>query len=644
MSDGHRAAPPVPRRPEGTASLRDGRYRGRTAEAELEVRVDGRAGVASADVSRVGPSADPAEEERVDWVASLRTAAGARFTAGDRTKVVAEDGLGGTSTGTMTVAPAGAPDRATATVRFDSPLNGLQANVDLSFPVAFEATALRSLAFEIETEEGVAPAGPVQFDGHQVTIQSCLEAAGFTVTEAGEQSTIPTNPTGWDDATLHTLMADFAQASLDRSDWVLHLLMLGRALNPKLNGVMFDTTEVLPRQGLAVFATTIRGIEGIDTARKLIQTSVHESGHALNLAHRFERVVGRADSTSFMNYDWRYKGGDATGELRKEFWERFAYTFDADELSFLRHGPRSAVIPGGDQFHSRTYWNEGTGGYSPYVTEAPLGGFELELLPPAGGRLFAFAQPVFLEVRLTNRTGQTVDIDPAILDSKVGLLELLVRRTHGTSARSLAGAEAFRPILQRCVDVNAGDTQPVPDGGTVADNVNLTYGSSGFPFAEPGAYEVTAVLAVPDPPRKRELILRSRPLPIRVAAPQSVQDDRDAMELFRDDVGVYFAIGGNRNLAGAHDTLTEIADRRSRAGGGPDPVVAAIVRAQAMDATRTYVRYQAGEGPKVGSTSAEVTDKLGRLEQLDDEALKAFDAVTARETRGFRDNVREQPR
>ena len=29
---------------------------------------------------------------------------------------------------------------------------------------------------------------------------------------------------------------------------------------------------------------------------------------------------------------------------------------------------------------------------------------------------------------------------------------------------------------------------------SIPNNVNLTYGSSGFAFAEPGAYEVTALL------------------------------------------------------------------------------------------------------------------------------------------------------
>jgi hypothetical protein len=608
------AAPEVP----AAKDLRDGLYKGSSADAALELRLDGAAGLASADILRIGPGG------AADWVASLRTAPGAGLAQGSRVPMIAEDGLGAIATGYMTItAPNGSLD---VELRLESPLNGVPGNARLHFSVSHVSDTFRELNMEIETEAGVARPAPVRFRGQDVSIESCLQAAGFAVGRAGRRSRIPAKPKGWDVATLHALMQDFAQASLDRRAWELHLLLLGRAREPNLLGVMFDETEVLPRQGLAVFASAIRGIPGIDHDRKLIQTCVHEAGHALNLAHRFERVVGRADSPSFMNYDWRYKGGD----MADEFWERFAFAFDADELSFLRHGPRLAVIPGGASFHSRSYWSEGTGGYSAYVPEAPLEGFALTLREPGGGRLFQFGQPVFLEVTLTNRTGSPVDISPAVLDPKAGLLELLVRRTHGTSTRSLAEAEPFQPILQRCFDVDPGAAVSVTDGGSVSGNVNLTYGTSGFPFAEPGGYEVTALLAVFDSQTKRDLIVRSRPLPIRVASPQTIHEDRDAMELFRDDVGVYLALGGNRTLEGAHDTLASLVEERDARGAEADPVVAAIVRAQALDARREYVRYREGEFQTLPADEDRAAALLGRL---DERALRAFDPYTAEQTR-----------
>lgn len=614
-------------RPEAAELPPDGRYEGQDEHAFFELRVDaggGEPGAISADVYRFA-----AEDGRRDWVASLRSAPGAGLAPGAGAwAVIAEDDLGGTATGRLSLgSPDGAEERLDAVLWLDAPLNGLPSRREIAFAAERVADAVRSLGVELETEEGVAPPAPVQLDGREVTLESCLADAGIAVHEAGEASAIPRNEGGWGISELHTLMQDFAQASLAERAWELHLLLLSRSSEEGLLGIMFDDTEILPRQGAAVFADAIRGLPGVDHDRKLIQTTVHELGHALNLAHRFERVVGRADSTSFMNYDWRYMGGDK----RDEYWERFAFAFDPDELAFLRHGPRTAVIPGGAPFHSVRYWNEGTGGYSPYVPEAPLEGFRLTLRPPQAGRLFAFAQPVFLEVELTNLTGRPLELPPTLLDPKGGFLEILVRKTHGTSTRSLAGTEAFQPIVQRCYDIDPSRVETVAHGESIRDNLNLTYGSSGFSFAEPGAYEVTALLAVYDQQQERELIVRSERLPIRVAAPQSVEEERDGMELFRDDVGVYMALGGNRSLTGAGEALAGIVARRQ--GERPevrDPIVATILRAQAIDARRTYTRYEDGAFRTLAADTDRTAALLGRL---DDTALQTFDTQTAAGTR-----------
>jgi hypothetical protein len=606
-------------------TLLDGRYEGTSEHVLVDLRLDaGGADAVSADLYRLGT------DERKDWVASVRSAPGTAIGASSGPwPVIAEDDVGGLTTGRLQVAPSnGSQDVLHAGLTLEAPLNGLPARTEIAVEVRRQETTLRSLKIEIETEENVAPPAPYTFEGSEVTIDSCLEDAGFEVGRTGVESTILAAPEGgWDIAQLHTLMQDFAQASLSERAWELHLLLLSRANLKGLLGVMFDTTAVLPRQGAAVFAGAIREVAGADADRKLIQTSVHELGHALNLAHRFERVVGRADSTSFMNYDWRYLGADNV----EKFWEGFNFEFDPDELSFLRHGPRSAVIPGGAAFHSVRYWNEGTGGYSAYVPEILVDDLKLELRPPANGALFNFAQPVFLEVRLTNLSDQAFDFPPDLLDPKTGVLEILIRKTGGTSTRSLADAEPFSPIMQRCVQVPPEAADTVAPQQSIANNVNLTYGSSGFAFAEPGAYEVTALLSFAD--KKRDLIVRSEPLPIRVAAPMQIEEEHDAMDLFRDDVGVYLALGGNRNLETAHDKLAAIAERRGN--DLADPIVATIVRAQALDAAREYVR----KGPDADFTRHDAKPDLAAnlLGQLDKAALGAFDAVTAARTQKLAD-------
>jgi hypothetical protein len=602
--------------------LRDGTYRGGNEELSVELRIDTEvADAISADLSRLGPAGDP------DYVASIRSSPGERVVLEDGAwTVIAEDDLGGHATGRLSLASTNGDRAASAVLVLDGPLNGLPGRAEIAFEAEWETEAVRSLGVEIETEEGVADPVAFDFQGRQVSIQSCLTDAGFEVKEAGEESPIPANPRGWGISELHTLMQDFAAAELGERRWELHLLMLARSDQEGLLGVMFDETEVLPRQGVAVFAEEIRA-RAPEPDRKLIQTTVHELGHALNLAHRFERVVGRADSTSFMNYDWRYGGGNK----REEFWSRFAFSFDPDELSFLRHAPRSAVIPGGAAFHSIRYWNEGTGGYSPYVPEAPLTGFKLTLRAPQGGRLLAFAQPVFLEVELTNQTGEELELPPVLLDPKGGFLEILIRKSQGVSTRSLAEAEVFVPILQRCFDLDPERFDTVPDGGSIRNNVNLTYGSSGFAFAEPGTYEVTALLAVPDRRRERDLILRSETLPLRVATPKAIEEEEDAMDLFRDDVGAYLALGGNRGLSSAGEALEAIRERR-QAGEAEvrDPVVAAIVRAQGIDAGRTYVRYEDENYRRLEGDPQRGAELLRRL---GDRALRAFDRETAQGTR-----------
>jgi hypothetical protein len=609
--------------------LRSGRYEGGNAQLHVDLRVDHEvSGTISADLYRMAGG-------RRDYVASIRTAPGLGVKPFEGPwAVIGQDELGAVATGGISLDPVnGSREMAAATLRLAAPLNGVPGNTDVVFVAQWASERLRTLGLETEREARVDPPVAFDFHGQPVTFASCLQDAGLDVIEAGRASEIPAMDRGWGTAELHTLMQDFAQASLAVSAWELHLLLLSKSTREGLLGVMFDTTAVLPRQGAAVFAEEIRSIQGILHDRKLIQTIVHELGHALNLAHRFERVVGRADSLSHMNYDWRYRGGNA----RDEFWANYRFQFDDDEKSLLRGGPRSAVIPGGAAFHSVNYWAEGTGGYSPYVPEVPLPGFRLEVHPPADGQVFAFGQPVFLEVELINETGQPLELPPVLLDPKSGLLEILIRRRIDSSP-PLIGAKEFVPILQRCFDVDPRTFERVEDGGSIRNNLNLTYGSAGFAFAEPGAYEVTALVAIPDQEVERDLIIRSNPLLIRVGFPKSVDEERDALELFRDDVGAYLALGGTDGLPAARDALQAVRERRQgRDGTVRDPVVAGIVRAEGINAGRPFLRYHDGRYRERPPDPDQAAKLLG---SLDATALQTFDAHTAEHTKKLAESYR----
>ncbi|MFI6631604.1 hypothetical protein ACIBI7_22280 [Nonomuraea fuscirosea] len=608
--------------------IRDGRYEGQSGDLSVTLRVDADgSGVISADVFRT---------EGRRYLASGRTAPGAKVALDDgRWPAVWQASPANKTTGSLALDPA-ADGTVSATFVLDAPLNGLPARTGVIVPVEHEDDALRPLGLEIELEQGVPAPSPVVVEGIERTVGGCLRAAGFAVQEIGRQSSIPAGIAGaWDDSLLYTMLSDLmlitGDASLRGRAWELHLLLLSRAAIPGLAGVMFDADGLLQRQGAAVFTA---GFAGAARDQRIIRTIVHELGHALNLAHRFERAVGRADSTSFMNYDWRYLGGGHEAD----YWRNFAFTFDADELAFLRHGPLTSLIPGGEPFHSVRYWADGAGGHSPYAPEIPFDGYRLALTAPEAGPVFAFGQPVFLKVTLENRTAKELQVERWVLDPKAGPLELLVRRRGAPQDETAA----FTPIAQRCMAaMDAEATLTLPPGASLSNNVNLTFGSAGFTFAEPGEYDITPVLAIPgrDPAGEPvQWLVSGEPLRIRVAPPQGLAEERDAEVLRTADVGAWFALGGSDALGSAKQALAEVRERRQAEAGAGDPVVAAITRTAALDAARPSIRFTDREFVRHDGDpeqAARLLDGLGA------EALRTFDPYTAQQTAALADRYRD---
>lgn len=604
-------------------ALQDGRYLGGNAFLKVDLRLDdGLCGVISADFFR-------SDQFGKNYVASIRTNPGERITLDDgQWEIIAEDEHGGKANGTLTLkATHDNPVTLNAQLFLNSAIHGLPSRRTIGFTAEWQSAEMRTIGVELESEQNVEPLPEFEYNGQPISLNLALRKSGISVIETGRPSQIPANPNGWGNTQLHTLLRDFSQASLSQRAWDLHLLLLARSTRQGLLGVMFDTQDNLPRQGTAVFATTIRELFGTSANRKLIQTTTHELGHALNLAHRFERVVGRADSLSFMNYDWRYKGGNH----RHEYWSHFDFNFDSDELEFIRHAPLPALIPGGASFHSINYWADGNGGYSPYVPEVEMTGYRLTLTPPLAGPVFEFGQPVFLGVELHNETGRTVDIPPVLLDPKAGFLEVLIRRWDGAANSSdLAHADVFVPVYQRCYDLDESVFDIVPDGKSIKDNLNITFGSGGFAFAEPGVYDVTALVVLYDSANQQDRIIRSNTLRIRVGVPKSHAEEQDGMVLLRSDVGLYFALGGSDGLDKADDDLSELLERRvGKAKTITDPVAANIVRCKGINAGRPYTRYAHGEYTERDGNREQAADWL---EKLGSRALKAFDASTASST------------
>jgi hypothetical protein len=601
--------------------LVDGRYTGGNGELEVELRLDEElCGIISGDLFRVDAGSRT-------WVASLRTFPDDQVELDEGAwEIVVEDVDQLTTVATLALeGQVEEPLTLVGRLYLDEPVAGISGQVEIVFTATYAGQALRSLGIEMESQVSIAPLESYQHQGETVTIHTALAEAGIETYNVGLRSTIddPPNPKGWGTAELHALMVDHAEATLAAPAWEVHLLMLDRSTRSGLLGVMFDTTSELPRQGSAVFAGKMRELFPDDSERQLIRTTVHEIGHALNLVHRYERVVGRADSLSFMNYSWRYRGGGH----EDEYWSLFDFTFDPDELSFLRHAPRDAIIPGGSGFHAVPYWTEGGGGYVPYGPEVLLADMELVLSGPESGLVFDFLQPVFLQVELFNHSGVTLSLYDWMLDPKAGALEVIVRRVSGGDDDN---ADVFVPVMQRCFDITGSTADEVPDGGAISGNLNLTYGSAGFTFAEPGEYEVQAIIVLSMRDDPRELVIPSNSLRLRVAYPKTRHEEEDALTLLRDDVGLYFALGGSRVLEEVRDDLEEIRLRRQgKAARVRDGVCASIVRCAGIDSGRSYLRRRAGKAYVDEGSPAQAADWL---EQLDRRALRFFDRDTARGT------------
>ena len=600
-------------------SFLDGHYDGGNHRLSLALRVDFLgSGVISGDLfgTMYGQR---------DYLASFRTTPGSNVNPNDVQPWVCifdannEEVL----TGTLRLDPGFSSDAVVLALTIEGNIDGLPKNQTFEMTAEWQSPYMRQIGIEIEQETGTQPPPAYPLNGEMITYRSAFEKAGFEVIDVGSRSNIPKEPNGWGTAQLHALMTDFAASPLTHSAWQQQLLWLGKSTREGLLGVMFDSTALLPRQGTAVFDSEIRERFASHVERKIIQTTIHEIGHGLNLAHRFEREVGRADSTSFMNYDWRYKGGGR----RTEFWSRFDFSFDIDELEFLHHAPRNAVIPGGAAFHSVNYWADGNGGYSPYLPEVALDFLDLRLDPPLGGTLFAFGQPVLLQVALTNRANEPLDLDPRFLDPKAGALQVIVRRLNSGSGHD-SHASDFHPIIERCFDLSPSQMDIVSPGESMTNNLNITFGSGGFTFAEPGQYEVRVVLSLFDEPNDRELVVPSNVLKIYVMHPQSQEEEEEVVSvLHREDVGVYFALGGSSVLIKAEDDLNDVIDRRQyRRKTVIDPVVANIIRCKGINLGRRYRRLKSGrfrvhEGDAAGAASL--------LGQLGKNSLKAFDQATA---------------
>ena len=421
-------------------------------------------------------------------------------------------------------------------------------DVDIEFD--FQDGLTPSLSFDTSSH----PNRPPGFPSESLTVAEVFRRAGFGV------STSPGAPVPlagaqadalWSNMEMHDAMQTYWSRYAPSAQWALWVFTAGRhESGTGLGGIMFDDIGPEHRQGTAIFNDSFISDEppgdpapAASVNRLRFWTTVHESGHAFNLAHAWQKSLihmGRgpwlpladdAEARSYMNYPFAVSGGEAS------FFSDFEFRFIDEELLFLRHAPERFVRQGDAS------WFDNHGFQQANTSPAPT--FALEVRVNREPAVFEFLEPASVELKLTN-----LSLRPQIVDQRSlmpdGSITLVTKR-DGQAARQLM------PFATFCQQPQLKVLQP---GESTYEPLLVSASPSGWGIADPGAYTIQAALTLPS---GEDVV--SKPLRIRVAAPVDTNEDRVSSDFFSDEVARALAFGGTRSMTQAVQTLQDVAER-----------------------------------------------------------------------------------
>ncbi|MGY1776775.1 M28 family metallopeptidase [Geodermatophilus sp. SYSU D00804] len=437
----------------------------------------------------------------------------------------------------------------------------------------------REVEVEVDVEDGAVAAEPYDTHLHpdrpadlpreDLTLERAFARAGIRITRSSGSNTIDTSTAGgngrWNYQELHDAMASHWSAYATVPQWKMWVFHAELADSDGLGGVMFDGDIDEPggvdRQGTALFTRSPHfHTEGgaypqanppaaQAARRELFFDLVHETGHAFNLAHSFQKqavlgepgsgpwpappwmpLVDAPRSLSWMNYPDEASPG--AGLNATWFYDRFRFRFDDGENLFLRHAPARFVQMGNEAW----FHNHGRAGRGTLDTR-----LQLALRLPSSA--VEYGEAVFCELRLRNVGNEPVlartDLDPA-----VGTVELAVTGPSGER-------RPFLPFYRACARPRMEVLAPQESR---YESVNLTMGQFGFPFKEPGRYRIEACWV------NRDGSTAPAVTTLTVRSPRSEEHRASAGRLFTAPVGRVLAVGGTRTIDDVDALLGEVAD------------------------------------------------------------------------------------
>ncbi|WP_207513854.1 hypothetical protein [Longitalea luteola] len=431
----------------------------------------------------------------------------------------------------------------------------------------FVSPFFRKVEFEFDFVKGVTPAltmdthahpnRPANLPKEKLSIAKVFQRAGFQVTESMGGGALPISGAGsdarWSDMEMHDAMQKFWSRFRNKPQWSMWVFFAAlHEEGQSLGGIMFDDIGGNHRQGTAIFTQSfITQAPANDPApaawveRMKFWCAIHEMGHAFNLAHSWQKALGtpwiplsnEPEARSFMNYPYNVSGGQTA------FFANFRYAFSNNELLFMRHAPEQYVQMG------NAAWFDHHGFEQANLLAEPS--FRLDLRVQRKGingveaaPVFEFLEPVVLELKLTNVTGQPLVVPVKLLSPSHHLTVIVKRR--GQPAKEVI------PYATYCWQPEHKALHP---GESIYDSLFTSVGKGGWDIAEPGYYTVQVALHY----HKEDVL--SNPLTIRVKPPKSYNEELLAQDFFSEEVGRILTFDGSQVLEGGNNVVKEVIEQ-----------------------------------------------------------------------------------
>jgi len=482
--------------------------------------------------------------------------------------------------------------------------------------VEFEYDCAQGATPVTSVDTGAHPTRPATLPIETLTIETVYRRSGFDTSLSTGGNIVPLSLAGtngtWSNQEMHDAMQVYWSHFAAKAQWAAWVFFAAlHDMGTSLGGIMFDDIGPQQRQGTAIFENSFiaQAPAGDPQPAAWVQrmrywTAVHEIGHTFNLAHSWQESLGNpwiplADEPgafSFMNYPYRVPPGP-----QNVFFQNFAFRFSDKELLFMRHAPFRFVEQGNALWFDH-HGFEGAG-------SQPGSNFALELRTHRTDARFEFLEPVMVEVKLTNVSG-----DPALIPDNVmstGDRMTIVVKRDGEPARLHLPYARYCFREHRAV-LEAGDSR--------YEQLFLGAGRRAWNLSTPGSYTIQIALHLDG----EDLV--SNPLRLQIRPPRSFEEEHIAQDFFTDDVGRTLAFDGTNVFDRANNVLAEVVNRL------PDRAVAAHARIALgtklmRNQKQLSLKGAAGPATSAGRAGGKIVEVNGdpsqAKQQLEDALLKA---------------------